>query len=327
MQRASSGAPYVPAMSDPSDESITHVFDQTNGVIERADGESDGTAASDTASAGDRTGDDAAGPLADEDAAAAPAATSGSGASSASSSSTASTASSSASTTDDAAADDRSSEPRPATLRGDRSSEAGADYAPTSDLPLPGDGGRGADEGAEHTYAVDAGGTATDEGATRPAEDSGSYSDAPEVAALSATDDGRDETTTRAERSDAPVDDASRSGRLADAYETGPTREAAVAGGSSATAAVAATSASAGGGGGAESRASSGPSDDDSIGHVFDQTNGVIDGLDGDSDGTELSDEESAADREGLNEPNPVGQQDAWHDDHYGESDGRDPNP
>lgn len=36
---------------------------------------------------------------------------------------------------------------------------------------------------------------------------------------------------------------------------------------------------------------------DDSIGHVFDQTNGVIDGLDGDSDGTADSDVHAAAER------------------------------
>lgn len=37
--------------------------------------------------------------------------------------------------------------------------------------------------------------------------------------------------------------------------------------------------------------------DDPSIGHVFDQTNGVIDGLDGDSDGTADGDEHSSAER------------------------------
>jgi hypothetical protein len=37
--------------------------------------------------------------------------------------------------------------------------------------------------------------------------------------------------------------------------------------------------------------------DDGSIGHVFDQTNGVIDGLGGDSDGTVDSDERSGAER------------------------------
>ena len=35
----------------------------------------------------------------------------------------------------------------------------------------------------------------------------------------------------------------------------------------------------------------------DDIGHVFDQTNGVIDGLDGDSDGTAASDDASRAER------------------------------
>jgi hypothetical protein len=37
--------------------------------------------------------------------------------------------------------------------------------------------------------------------------------------------------------------------------------------------------------------------DDDSIGHVFDQTNGVIEGVEGDSDGTAESDVRSAAER------------------------------
>ena len=37
--------------------------------------------------------------------------------------------------------------------------------------------------------------------------------------------------------------------------------------------------------------------DDDSIGHVFDQTNGVIEGLDGDSDETAESDVRSASER------------------------------
>ncbi|WFR68849.1 hypothetical protein P9139_04105 [Curtobacterium flaccumfaciens] len=36
---------------------------------------------------------------------------------------------------------------------------------------------------------------------------------------------------------------------------------------------------------------------DESIGHVFDQTNGLADGLDGDSDGTADSDVASDADR------------------------------
>jgi hypothetical protein len=37
--------------------------------------------------------------------------------------------------------------------------------------------------------------------------------------------------------------------------------------------------------------------DDESIGHVFDQTNGLADGLDGDSDGTADSDAKSDAER------------------------------
>ncbi|GAA4755529.1 hypothetical protein GCM10025783_30870 [Amnibacterium soli] len=38
--------------------------------------------------------------------------------------------------------------------------------------------------------------------------------------------------------------------------------------------------------------------DDGSIGHVFDQTNGVIEGVDGDSDGTAASDVRSGAERD-----------------------------
>lgn len=37
--------------------------------------------------------------------------------------------------------------------------------------------------------------------------------------------------------------------------------------------------------------------DDDSVAHVFDQTNGVVEGIDGDSDGTAASDEYSSAER------------------------------
>lgn len=63
---------------------------------------------------------------------------------------------------------------------------------------------------------------------------------------------------------------------------------------------------------------------DDSIGHVFDQTNGVIEGASGESDGTAAGDEQSAGERAGFD---PVGQQDAYRADHYGEDDGRDRNP
>jgi hypothetical protein len=46
-------------MSTPSgDDSIARPFDQTNGVMPASEGETDGTAESDTASAADRGGDD-----------------------------------------------------------------------------------------------------------------------------------------------------------------------------------------------------------------------------------------------------------------------------
>ena len=50
--------------------------------------------------------------------------------------------------------------------------------------------------------------------------------------------------------------------------------------------------------------------DDGSIGHVFDQTNGVIEGVDGDSDGTAASDVHSGAERDGggtLDGAEPLG--------------------
>jgi hypothetical protein len=50
--------------------------------------------------------------------------------------------------------------------------------------------------------------------------------------------------------------------------------------------------------------------DDGSIGHVFDQTNGVIEGVDGDSDGTAASDVSSDAERTGggtLDGAEPLG--------------------
>lgn len=50
-------------------------------------------------------------------------------------------------------------------------------------------------------------------------------------------------------------------------------------------------------GSGDRSRADAATTDDDP-GHVFDQTNGMADGLDGDSDGTAESDELSAAERD-----------------------------
>jgi hypothetical protein len=43
----------------------------------------------------------------------------------------------------------------------------------------------------------------------------------------------------------------------------------------------------------------------DDPGHLFDQTNGLADGLNGDSDGTAESDDASAADREPVDGINP----------------------
>ncbi|MGN6741989.1 MAG: hypothetical protein ACTHJL_01660 [Amnibacterium sp.] len=45
----------------PDDESVAEPFDQTNGLAEGLDGDSDGTAASDSGSAAERDADDGAG--------------------------------------------------------------------------------------------------------------------------------------------------------------------------------------------------------------------------------------------------------------------------
>ena len=66
-------------------------------------------------------------------------------------------------------------------------------------------------------------------------------------------------------------------------------------------------------------------SDPRDAGHVFDQTNGLAEGLEGDSDGTAEGDEVSDGERDGR--VNPIGQQDAFTEDHYGADEGRDPNP
>lgn len=52
-------------MSTASGDDAVAPFDQTNGMMPGADGESDGTAQSDTASAADREGDDSAADTAD----------------------------------------------------------------------------------------------------------------------------------------------------------------------------------------------------------------------------------------------------------------------
>jgi hypothetical protein len=51
------------------------------------------------------------------------------------------------------------------------------------------------------------------------------------------------------------------------------------------------------------------------------------DELEGESDGTEGGSSTSAADRDGEHSPNPVGAQDTFMSDHYGEDEGQDPNP
>jgi hypothetical protein len=51
------------------------------------------------------------------------------------------------------------------------------------------------------------------------------------------------------------------------------------------------------------------------------------DEFEGESDGTEVGSSTSAADRDGLHTPNPVGAQDTFLTDHYGEDEGQDPNP
>jgi hypothetical protein len=64
--------------------------------------------------------------------------------------------------------------------------------------------------------------------------------------------------------------------------------------------------------------------DDDAIGHVFDQTNGVVAGLDGDSDGTAESDRLDLGARDRENATFDTAEV-------YGDDDGvadlRDPNP
>ncbi len=77
-------------------------------------------------------------------------------------------------------------------------------------------------------------------------------------------------------------------------------------------------------------------------GHLFDQTNGVADGLGGDSDGTAAGDTASRAERADRDEDTgvatsygdsrgddafPIGQQDAYAEDHGVSDQERDPNP
>ncbi|MFD1721965.1 hypothetical protein [Amnibacterium endophyticum] len=126
------------------------------------------------------------------------------------------------------------------------------DYAPPSDLPLPGD--HEAHGGGAHRAdgpAVAAGRTDDGDSVTS------TYSDAPEVAQRSAADDGRDEGATRSDAAQAPGATAPDGSP----FEKGD------------------------------------PRDLNDPGHVFDQTNGMVDALDGDSDGLAGSDEHSAAEK------------------------------
>lgn len=259
-------------MSDTTNP-ITHVFDQTNGVIEGLDGESDGTAGSEVSSAADR-GDDAAVPGDRE------------------------TRAGDASTTADR---DAAAPSGAADRREDRS-------VGTADRDRDGVA-TASSEQSEHTFAVDASGDAVEEGATSTDERTGhpAHRAGGAVTAVAADRaDDRDRTVDAVEgggaaaarSSDRDVPDVSES--------SATTRTPTEADRAPATGAGAA---------------------DDSIGHVFDQTNGVVEGLEGESDGTAEGDEDSAGDRRGLNEPNPVGQQDAFKDDHYGAEDGTDRNP
>ena len=59
----------------------------------------------------------------------------------------------------------------------------------------------------------------------------------------------------------------------------------------------------------------------------FDQTNGLAGNLEGEAGGTAEGDEESRGDRDADAHPRPVGAQDTFAADHYGEDEGRDPNP
>lgn len=166
-------------------------------------------------------------------------------------------------------------------------------FAPIEDLPLPGvhheqgaaatRDDRGADlrdagvarTAGERDGAAAGAGAASGSGAaaTGAGTADGEYSDAPEVAQWSAADDGRDEGSTRAAAG------GSRDAAVAEAYDAGPSGEI----------------------GGSESAApvyeKSDPADLDDPGHVFDQTNGMVDALDGDSDGLAGGDEHSAAER------------------------------
>ena len=60
----------------------------------------------------------------------------------------------------------------------------------------------------------------------------------------------------------------------------------------------------------------------------FDQTNGAVQGLEGESDGTADGDESSRAERdEETDAPNALGQQDAFRNEVYSRDDGPDANP
>ena len=116
-------------------------------------------------------------------------------------------------------------------------------------------------------------------------EDAGSTSDPADLAADGTASSGTSTGSARAVRADQLPD------RDADVTAGGTT--------SSAASSTASTSTDSTGSGstGSDRDGLASLAGDDSIGHVFDQTNGVIDGLEGDSDGSAEGDEYSAAER------------------------------
>ena len=326
-------------MSDTS-KPITHVFDQTNGVVEGLEGESDGTVTGESSSSAER---DDTGLVPGED---------------------------------QPQAYDRPRDTSTIPLRdsGGETPPVGSDTTASTATATAGAQAPADQEesGVEHTFAVDRAGATTDEGptaddtvgagaaeygaATEPVGNEAPGADSPtgiseSTAAsresASSYDEGRADAARVTSPSTAvPVQRDDEGVTTTDAYDRGPAAEVGSNDRDDSTADTAGTSVAASSVAdpttsepdadrttAPDAQEQTAPSSlasligDDSIGHVFDQTNGVIDGIDGDSDGTAAADEESTADRHGLNEPNPVGQQDAFHDDHYGATDGRDPNP
>ncbi len=197
---------------------IGHVFDQTNGMIDGAEGESDGTAAGDTTPSIDR----------DADAPTEDGATSGAGG----------RTTTGYDPTDRPTSSDVGSDPGPrvAAASGGASTRHASTRHDAAERPETGQDGRTGSE----DFSVDRRGTAT-------------------AVAVSA-------------------DDVSSAGSRSSASSAGPATGDAT------------TPAGTGRGSGAST-------DDGSVGHVFDQTNGMVDDIDGDSDGSAESDVESSAER------------------------------